>query len=104
MSRRRTFVVVVAWLAAVAGAMLVFVARAGSSYADSSFTAVLGGLVLGIATNASVGAILTLRRPGNVVGLVLILGAVLSAITLLTWVAGAAMTAQRGPDDVLAGQ
>jgi hypothetical protein len=103
MTPRRTFVVAVAWLATVAGAMLVFVARAGSSYSDSSFSAVLGGLVLGIATNASVGAILTLRRPGNVVGLVLMFGAVLSAITLLTWVSGAAMTTQRGRDDVLAG-
>jgi hypothetical protein len=50
-----------------------------------------------------VGAIVMLRRPGNVVGLVLMLGAVLTAITLLTWVSGAAMTAQRGPDDLLGG-
>jgi hypothetical protein len=100
--KRRIFVVAVAWLAAVTGAMLVFAARTGSSYTDSSFSAVLGGLVLGVATNASVGAILMLRRPGNVVGLVLMLGALLSAITLLTWISGAAMTAQRGPDDVLA--
>ena len=103
MSPRRTFVVAVAWLATVASAMLVFVVRAGSSYSDSSFAAVLGGLVLGIATNASVGAALTLRRPGNVVGLVLMLGAALSAITLLTWISGAAATAQRGPDDFIAG-
>ena len=103
MSRRRTFVVALAWLAAVAGAMLVLVARTGSNYTDSSFSPVLGGLVLGIATNASVGAIVTLRRPGNVVGLVLMLGAVLTAITLLTWVSGAAMTAQRGPYDLLGG-
>jgi hypothetical protein len=103
MSRRRTFLVAVAWLATVASALLVFVVRDGSSYSDGSFSAVLGGLVLGVATNASVGAALTLRRPGNVVGLVLMLGAVLSAITLLTWISGAAMTAQRGPDDDLAG-
>jgi hypothetical protein len=103
MSRRRTFVVALAWLATIVSGALVFVARTGSSYADSSFSLVLGGLVLGITTHASVGAILTLRRPGNVVGLVLMLGAVLSAITLLTWISGAAMTAQRGGDDVLAG-
>jgi hypothetical protein len=103
MSPRRTLFVALAWLATVASAMLVFVVRGGSSYSDSSFSAVLGGLVLGIATNASVGAALTLRRPGNVVGLVLMLGAALSAITLLTWVSGAAMTAQRGADDDLAG-
>jgi hypothetical protein len=102
-SPRRTLVVALAWLATVASALLVFVVRGGSSYSDSSFSAVLGGLVLGIATNASVGAALTLRRPGNIVGLVLMLGAALSAITLLTWVSGAAMTAQRGADDDLAG-
>ncbi|HEV8698515.1 MAG TPA: hypothetical protein VGQ89_12540 [Candidatus Limnocylindrales bacterium] len=100
---RRTFVVTVAWLAAVAGAMLVFVARTGSSFADDSFTPVLGGLALAIATNASVGAILTLRRPGNIVGFVLMLAAVLSAVTLLGWISGAAMTEQRGRDDFLAG-
>jgi hypothetical protein len=103
MSRRRTVAVAAAWLAAVAGAMLVFVARTGSSYADGSFTPVLGGLVLGITTNASVGAILVLRRPGNVIGLVLMLGAIVSAVTLFTWVSGAALAEQRGDHDVLPG-
>jgi hypothetical protein len=102
-SHWRTLVVALAWLAAVAGAMLVFVARTGSSYADDSFTPILGGLVLGIATNASVGAILVLRRPGNVIGLVLMLGAIVSAVTLFTWVSGAALAEQRGDHDVLAG-
>jgi hypothetical protein len=103
MSARKVFVVAVAWSAAVAGAMLVFVARTGSSYADGSFTPILGGLVLAVVSDATVAAILTIRRPGNVVGLVLMLGAILAAVTLFTWVYGAALTEQRGGHDFLAG-
>ena len=46
---------------------------------------------------------LTIKRPGNVVGRVLMLAAILPAITVLGWVSGAAMVEQRGRDDVLAG-
>jgi hypothetical protein len=103
MSPRRSLIIAVAWLVAVAGAMLVFVVRPEHSFTGSGATLVLAGLVLEIATNASVGAILVLRRPGNVIGLVLMLGAIVSAVTLLTWVSGAALTEQRGGHDFLAG-
>jgi len=102
MSRRRTLVVALAWLAAVAGAALGFAVRSGSSFGSGS-DLVVAGFVLVIVSDASVGAILTIRRPGNVVGLVLMLTAILGAVTLFAWVSGAAMTAQRGPDDFLAG-
>jgi hypothetical protein len=100
---RRAFVVAVAWLAAVAGALLVFAVRAGSSFTDSGSSLVMAGIVLAFASAASVGAVLALRRPGNVVGLLLMLGAVLGAVTLLGWVWGSALTAERGQYDVLAG-
>jgi hypothetical protein len=103
MSGWKTLVVALAWLAAVAAAMLVFVARTGSSYADGSFTPILGGLLLAVVSDATVAAILTIRRPGNVVGLVLMLGAILASVTLFTWVYGAALTERRGGHDFLAG-
>jgi hypothetical protein len=100
---RRAFFVALAWLAAVAGALLVFAVRAGSSFTDSGSSLVMAGIVLAFASDASVGAVLALRRPGNVVGLLLMLGAVLGAVTLLGWVWGSALTAERGQYDVLAG-
>jgi hypothetical protein len=99
----RTIVVAVAWLAAVVGAMLVFAVRPGTSFSGSGSSVVLGGLVLAVASDASVGAFLMLRRPGNVVGLVLMVASILSAVTLLGWVTGAALTEQRGAHDFLAG-
>jgi hypothetical protein len=103
MTARTAFLVAVAWLAAVAGALLVFAVRAGSSFTDSGSSLVMAGIVLAFASDASVGAVLALRRPGNVVGLLLMLGAVLGAVTLLGWVWGSALTAERGQYDVLAG-
>jgi hypothetical protein len=103
MNARRGFAVAVAWLAAIAGALFVFAVRPVTSFTGSGSSLVLAGLVLAIASDASVGAILTLRRPGNVVGLVLMLAAILSAVTLFTWVSGAALTEQRGGHDFFAG-
>jgi hypothetical protein len=103
MNVRRGSAVAVAWLAAVAGAVLVFAVRPENSFTGSGSSLVLAGLVLGIVSEASVGAILMLRRPGNVIGLVLILAAILNSVTLFTWVAGAALTEQRGGHDLLAG-
>jgi hypothetical protein len=100
---RRAFLVALAWLAAVIGALLVFAVRVGSSFTDSGSSLVMAGIVLAFASGASVGAVLALRRPGNVVGLLLMLGAVLGTITLLGWVWGSALTAERGQSDVLAG-
>ena len=96
-------VVAITWLTAVVCAVLAFAVRPGSSFTGSGSSLVLAGLVIAIVSDASVGAILVLRRPGNVVGLVLMLAAVLSAVTLFTWVAGAALAEQRGRHDFLAG-
>jgi hypothetical protein len=100
---RRAFGVSIAWLAAVVGAALVFAVRPEDSFTGSGSSLVLAGLVLATASDASVGAILILRRPGNVIGLVLMFAAILAAVTLFTWVFGAALTEQRGEHDVLAG-
>jgi hypothetical protein len=103
MNARRGLAVAVAWLTAVAGAVLVFAVRPGNSFTGSGSSIVLAGLALAIASDASVGAILTLRRPGNVIGLVLMLAAILSAVTLLAWVTGAALAERRGNHDLVAG-
>jgi hypothetical protein len=103
MSPLRTVVVGVAWLAAVVGAALVFGVRPGNSFTGEGSSLVLAGLVLATASDASVGAILMLRRPGNVIGLLLMLAAILSAVTLFTWVSGATLAERRGQHDLLAG-
>lgn len=99
---RRTVVVAVGWLAAVAGALLIFAVRSSAFAGGGNFLGFVG-LALTIVTNASVGAVLIIKRPGNVVGAVLLLTAVLMAVTLLGWVSGATLTEQRGPHDTLAG-
>ncbi len=103
----RAFLVTVAWLAAVAGAVgLAFAASAGTAVTGDSanFSLIFGGLALAVATDASVGAVLMLKRPGNVVGLVLLGAAILLAVTFLGgFVSGAVLTEERGRHDVLAG-
>jgi len=103
----RTFVVAVAWLAAMAGAAaLVFAATAGVGLAGSSganFSVIFGGLALAVAIDASVGAVLTLRRPGNIVGVVLMLAAILLAAAILGFPGGAVLYEERGRHDLLAG-
>jgi hypothetical protein len=91
------------WLAAVACGLLGFAVRPANSFTGSGSSLVLAGLVLAIVSDASVGAILVLRRPGNVIGLVLMLAAIVSAVTLLAWVSGAALAERRGNHDLLAG-
>lgn len=98
----RVIVVAVAWLAAVAGALLIFAVRP-SAFAGNGYALGFAGLGLTIVTNASVGAVLIVKRPGNVVGTILVLTADLMAVTLLGWVSGATLTEQRGPHDTLAG-
>lgn len=103
----RTFVVAVAWLAAMAGAAaLVFAGSAGVGLAGSSganFSVIFGGVALAVAIDASVGAVLTLRRPGNIVGLVLMLAAILLAAAILGFPGGAVLYEERGRHDLLAG-
>ena len=102
-SARRTSVVAIAWLVTVVCAVLVFAIRPGTSFTDGGSSLGFAVMALGMVSDATVGAVLTLKRPGNVVGLVLMLAAILTAITLLGWVSGAALTQQLGPHDFLAG-
>jgi hypothetical protein len=100
----RTVVVAIAWLAAVIGAaMLVVTAGTMPGIAASGMSPVLAGLSLAIVTDASVGAVLTVKRPGNVVGLALLTAAILLAVTFLGFAAGGVLTEQRGRHDIVAG-
>ena len=104
MRTRRAFVVAIAWLVAVAGAIaLVFAGSAETSVSGGGYVFVMGGLALAVITDASVGAVLALRRPGNIVGLVLLLGAILPSVSILGFVVGTVLSAERGGHDVLAG-
>ena len=103
MGQRRTMVVAVAWLAAVIGAVtMVAVASSGVILAGTGFPLAFAGLALAGVSDASVGAVLTIRRPGNVIGLVLLLAAILLPVTFLGFIGGA-VTEGQGSHDVLAG-
>ena len=103
----RTAFVAIAWLAAMAGAAaLVIAATAGVGLAgggSTNFSVIFGGLALATAIDASVGAVLTLRRPGNIVGVVLMLAAIALAAAFLGFVGGAILYEERGRHDLLAG-
>ena len=82
---RRTALVGVTWLASAAGAVLLVVGGqfGGTGLSGSGFPLVFAGLAVDIVVYASVGAILTLRRPGNLVGLILMAAAILIVLTFL---------------------
>jgi hypothetical protein len=103
MSGRARIVVATGWFVAAGGALLVFIVRAGSGFTSGSTSLVFAGLTVAIVSDASVGAVLMIRRPGNVVGRILMLTAVMMAVTLLGWVSGAALTETRGRHDFQAG-
>jgi hypothetical protein len=69
----------------------------------SSWLLAFGAVVIDVAVYVSVGAVLALRRPGNVIGPVLMAGGCLVVTTFLGFVVGATATATRGPEDSLAG-
>ena len=103
MPDRRLVVVGVAWLAAFTGAVtMVIVSSSGVILAGTGFPVAFAGLALAGVSDASVGAVLTLRRPGNVIGLVLLLAAILLPLTFLGFIGGA-VTVGQGSHDVLAG-
>jgi hypothetical protein len=100
---RRT-IVATTWLAVLAGALaLAYAALSSGGIFDASFALVLPPLGADAVAFASVGAILSLRRPGNRVGLVLLVAGALIVLTFLGFVYGALLTVARGQDDVLAG-
>jgi hypothetical protein len=67
------------------------------------FALVLPGFAFDVMAFVTVGAILTLRRPEVRIGPVLLLAAVLLALTFLGFFYGAVLTAAGGKDDVVAG-
>jgi hypothetical protein len=98
------FVVAVAWVAAVAGA--VALADAGSRWRDLAefdFRLVFVGVAFAVITEVSVGALLTLKRPGNVVGVVMMVAGVLMPVTFLGFIVGGVLAVERGPADAVAG-
>ena len=103
MSARARIVVAIGWSVAVIGALLVFIVRAGSGFTSGMASLGFAGLALSIVSDATVGAVLMIRRPGNVIGRVLMAAGILTAVTLLGWVSGAALTETKGPHDVGAG-
>jgi hypothetical protein len=103
---RRRIAIAVAWFTCLAGAIgLVVAATTSGGLADDSagFPFIFVGLALTVATDASVGAVLMLRRPGNFVGLILVLAALVVAATFLAFILAAALVEARGQRDVLAG-
>ena len=104
MTTRGTLVVVGAWLIAVSGAVsLLFAARMGTGLTGGQISPIFVGIALAVVTDACVGAGLVLRRPGNVIGLLLLAAANVTAVTFVGFFVGASVTEQRGPQDVLAG-
>ena len=91
---RRTALVAVTWVASAAGAVLLVVGGqfGGTGLSGSGFPLVLAGVAVDVVVYASVGAILTLRRPGNLVGLVLMAAAILIVLTNFGFMFGAVLT------------
>jgi hypothetical protein len=100
---RRRMAVAAIWLATLVGAIALASAGQLGGVFGSGFALVFSGLAVDVMAFASVGAILTLRRPGNRVGLVLMVAAALIVLTFLGFFYGAVLTAARGMDDVVAG-
>ncbi len=95
-----------AWLATVMGAVgLVAASRYSGTglLSGGGFSVVFAGLGFDVAVYATVGAILTMRRPGNRVGLLLQVAGALIVVTFLGFIGGALLAAERGVDDTLAG-
>jgi hypothetical protein len=95
----------VAWLATVVGAILlvvtsqiVFVDQTGAGW-----TLVFVSLAFDVVAFGSVGAILALRRPGNVIGLVLIVAGLLIVQTFLGFILGAVIPGAGNAGSTLAG-
>ncbi len=102
----RRVLVVASWVAAVAASILVVAladGAAGRMLSRGSWLLAFGSVAFDIGVYASVGAVLALRRPGNSIGVVLMVGGLLIATTFLGFLGGASLTAARGASDPAAG-
>jgi hypothetical protein len=99
----RQIAVAAIWLATLVGAIALASAGQLGGVFGSGVALMLPGLAVDVMAFASVGAILTLRRPEVRIGLVLLVAAALIVLTFLGFFYGAALTTARGKDDVVAG-
>ena len=90
-----------AWLITVAGAGAMVWIGASPSTALGDILVSIGAMANAAVVYATVGAILTIRRPGNVIGALLQCGGLLIAVTFLGFIVGAAATEAHGKDDPL---
>ena len=98
----RRVLVLLAWLAAVGGAgAMVWIAASPSSALGDLLVPVVA-MANAAVVYASVGAILSIRRPANVIGALLQVGGLLIAVTFVGFIVGAAATEAHGPDDPIA--
>ena len=101
----RPIIIGVLWVVSVLGAVALYGAgRAAATVAGGpAFANVFLGLAIDVVAYASVGALLMLRRPGNVIGVALGAAALLFVVTFLGFIIGAQLTIERGMDDAVAG-
>jgi hypothetical protein len=101
----RPIIIGVLWVVSVLGAVALYGAgRAAATAAGGpAFANVFLGLAIDVVAYASVGALLMLRRPGNVIGVALGAAALLFVVTFLGFIIGAQLTIERGMDDAVAG-
>ena len=104
-TRRRRLVVTGIWAASTAGAVALVLATLPLSgdEIDVTFMLAMTALAVDVEIFASVGAVLAIRRPGNLVGYVLMAAAALMAVTFCGFVFGAGFTLINGPNDLTAG-
>ena len=104
MTTQRTLVVTLVWAITAVGAVFMTVLAVSITEVEVSgpWLATFTALSAVVVAFASVGAILALRRPGNVVGVVLQASGPLLVTTFCGFLLGAWFTEVNGPDDTLA--
>ncbi len=104
MTTQRTLVVALVWAITAVGAVFMTVLAVSMTEVEVSgpWLATFTALSAVVVAFASVGAILALRRPGNVVGVVLQASGPLLVTTFCGFLLGAWFTEVNGPDDTLA--
>jgi hypothetical protein len=102
---RRTVLVGLVWAITAGGAALLTTTAVMTTVVAAAGVWLVVFVALGadVLVFASIGAILALRRPNNVVGIVLIVSGPLIVVTFFGFLLGAQLTDVRGPDDALAG-
>ena len=104
MTTQRTLVVALVWAMTAVGAVFMTLLAVSITEVEVSgpWLATFTALSAVVVAFASVGAILALRRPGNVVGVVLQASGPLLVTTFCGFLLGAWFTEVHGPDDALA--